>query len=332
MRLVVLLLAPLCFGADSYVPEPAKDALTGSPFDRYYTEDAFHRRITFYMTGDSGTRLPLVVSILGSGAHSNFVRRDGQLLDAHLRLREAFQGVAHVLVVEKPGIPFGFQPTHAGTAEGSSEEFRREYTLDRWSEAVSAALRAARSLPGVDASKTLVLGHSEGGLVASRIAVMNPFVTHVATLAGGGPTRLFTLMQLVRAGYLYQDASQDPRSRLAQFLSDWSKVEQDPENWNKDFLGHPFRAWTSFVRTSCAQELSNVNARIYIAQGTEDHNVIPAAFDVLYAELLAHKRDVTAELIPGADHGFNFPREPNRDGQAELFARLRAWFSAGAHN
>ncbi len=302
------------------------------PYDRFNTQDAFQRRIIFYLTSDGGAKLPLVVSILGSGAHSNFVQRDGKILDAHLRLREAFRGVAHVLIVEKPGIPFGFQPKRAGTAEGASEEFRREYTLDRWAEAVSAALRAAHALPSVDPSKTLVMGHSEGGLVAARVAAMNPFVTHVATLAGGGPTRLFTLMQLVRAGYLYQDASPEPRARLAQFLSDWNKVEQDPDNWSKDFLGHPYRAWTSFVRTSCAQELANSNARIYIAQGTEDRNVIPAAFDVLYAELLAHKRDVTAELIPGADHGFNFPREPNRDGQSELFAHLRGWFLAGAHN
>jgi dienelactone hydrolase len=304
-----------------YQAEVDRNQSDDIPYQRYFTRDAFERRITFYITkpANPSVRLPLVVSILGSGADSNFILRDGRILDGHRALRAIFAGRAHVLIVEKPGVSFCEHPKRMGTSDGASDEFRREYTLDRWAEAVTAAVRASRTLPFIDPARILVLGHSEGGLVASRVAAMNPFVTHIASLAGGGPTRLFSMVELARAGDL-------PDEREAKLLADWAAVMHDPDSTSKDFQGHPHRAWTSFAKSSCMEELLRTKARIYIAQGTNDHNVAPVTFDILRAHLLAHGRDVTADRIVGADHGFSFQAEPKRDGQSELFGRIRDWF------
>ena len=252
------------------------------PYQRYFTRDAFGRRITFYITkpAESALRLPLVVSILGSGADSNFIRRNGRILDGHRALRTIFAGRAYVLIVEKPGVSFCEHPKRVGTSDGASDEFRREYTLDRWAEAVSSAVRASRTVPFVDPTRTLVLGHSEGGLVACRVAAMNPFVTNVASLAGGGPTRLFSIIQLARGGYIYREAGDLPDQREEKLLSDWAAVMQDPDSTSKDLLGHPYRAWTSFAKSSCLEELLRTKARVYIAQGTEDHGVAPVTFEI----------------------------------------------------
>jgi pimeloyl-ACP methyl ester carboxylesterase len=327
-RLFALLSLVLSAAAqDAYRAEPDRKQTEDIAFQRYFTRDAFGRQIVFYITkpAEPAVRLPVVVSILGSGSDSNFIRRDGAILDAHRALRTVFAGRAYVLIVEKPGVAFCEHPKQTGTSQGASEEFRREYTLDRWAEAVSAALRASRTLPFIDATRTLVLGHSEGGLVASRVAAMNEFVTHVASLAGGGPTRLFSLMELARAGHIYADAG-NPGQREQKLLTDWAAVMQDPNSASKDFLGHPYRAWTSFAKSSCMEELLRTRARVYIAQGTEDHNVAPITFDILWTHLLAHERLVSADRVVGADHGFGFPAEPKRDGQSELFGRIRLWF------
>jgi len=71
--------------------------------------------------------------------------------------------------------------------------------------------------------------------------------------------------------------------------------------------------------------LLRTKARVYIAQGTEDHYVAAVTFEILRAHLLAHVRDVTDRMI-GADHGFSLPAEPKHDGQSELFGRIRGWF------
>ena len=140
--------------------------------------------------------------------------------------------------------------------------------------------------------------------MACTVAVMNPFVTHVASVAGGGPTRLFSLIKFCRAGILYKDVSDDPNQRVQKLVSDWREVLSDPDSTSKFFLGHTHRAWTSFTGSPCVAALSRTTARLYLAQGTDDHSVTPEATDVAYAELLAHGRDCTLDWVAGADHGF----------------------------
>jgi hypothetical protein len=308
--------------------QPAKDPQSppGMPYTRYYTLDRFDRRITFYVDGNQNERLPIVVSVLGSGAFSNFIRRDDRILDAHRTAREAFSGRAHMLVVEKPGVEFLEQHPDRGTATQGSAEFRRQHTLERWAEAVSAALRAARALPLSDNTRCLLIGHSEGGIVVARVAAENAFVTHVASLAGGGPTQLFDLLEAARAGRLYKELPADPEKQVAQLLADVAEMRTDPDNPEKFFLGHPYRRWSTFWSSSTLDELLRTKARIFIAQGTADQNASVTSFDVLHASLIVRGRPVTARRIVGADHGFGFADQPGRDGWTEIFEDIRNWF------
>src|SRR5207245_2206122 len=88
-------------------------------------------------------------------------------------LKSAAKGRIRVMVVEKPGVAFGAVPKKPGSAEEGSAEFRREHTLPRWVEAVNAALRATHRQEEVDWTRTLVVGHSEGGIVAAHVATAN---------------------------------------------------------------------------------------------------------------------------------------------------------------
>jgi dienelactone hydrolase len=302
---------------------------TGIPYTRYHTIDRFDRKIAFYINGNRNERLPIVVSILGSGAYSNFIQREGRILDAHRIDREVFGGKAHLLIIEKPGIEFLEEHPERGVATQGSPEFRREHTLERWAEAVSAALRAARQLPLADPGRCLVIGHSEGGVIAARVAAENPFVTHVASLAGGGPPLLFDFLESARAGRLdlYKDLPSDPERQVARLLADVADIQSDPDNPDKFWGGHPYRKWSTFWSSSPLEELLKTKARIFIAQGTADKSGrTVAGFDVLFATLLAHGRPVTARLIEGADHGFGVADHPERDGWKEMFEEIRDWF------
>ncbi len=323
--LLIVLLSPV--NAQSLY-EAVKDPQSpqGIPYTRYYTTDRFDRRITFYIDGRQDERLPIVVSVLGSGAFSNFIRRGERILDAHRTAREVFGGRAHILIVEKPGVDFLEQHPDRGTATQGSPEFRKQHTLDRWSEAVSAALRATRRLPLSDSSRCLLIGHSEGGIIVARVAAENTFVTHVATLAGGGPTQLFDLLEAARGGHLYRDLPPDPEKQVAKLLADVAEIQSNPNDSEKLFLGHPYRRWSTFWNSSTSEELLKTQGRIFIAQGTADRNVSVTSFDVLYASLLAHGRQVTAYRVAGADHGFGFADQPSRDGWNEIFEHVRNWF------
>lgn len=314
--------------------DPATPA--GFPYERYTTPDRFGRSITFYLSqppADGGdAALPLVVCVQGSGSQSIFLEVEtpegariasGGSEAALLRLG---RDSVRVLVVEKPGVAFLDQPAHPGGAEESSAEFRFEHTHERWAAAVHAALTAALALPGIDTGRVLVSGHSEGGQIACAVAALEPRVTHIASLAGGGPTQLFDLLELARAGRL-GDPAWAPEAAVAWVERGWREVLADPESTERFFLGHPHRRWSSFCRASALDELRRTRGRVFLAQGTADHNSLPQATEVLYADLLARGRDITYVRKDGADHGFAAPGdEPPNSGWLDVHQRLLEWF------
>jgi dipeptidyl aminopeptidase/acylaminoacyl peptidase len=323
--------------AQAHMPVPYRidgnpQRVASQPYERYATSDRFGRPITFYVSQSEGGALPLVVYVHGSGCASHFTRRDGRTVpqNGHATIADVARGRARVLIVEKAGVSYLDAPADAGSAQRASDEFLSEHTLDRWAEAVSSAIKAARTLPDIDPDRILVMGHSEGGLVACKVAADNTFVTHVATLSGGGPSQLFDLVELARQGHFARSASDDPELRARFILDEYAKVLSDPTSTTRQFLGHPYRRWSSFLATSPMEQLPRTNARIYIAQGAADTAVLPITARMLHAHLLARGKDVTLDFVAGADHSFSIipPSRPGVDGWREVCARIVEWYLA----
>jgi dienelactone hydrolase len=319
----------------SAVPENVTKDPTdlGLPFDRYFTRDKFGRKITFYLSKapEAHAKLPLVVVINGSGCSSSFMKI-GNKLGGGIQMLwlQIVNRHARVMVVEKPGVNFLDSPAEPGAATGCSKEFLLEHTLPRWAEAVGASIRAAQRLPQVDASRTLVAGISEGGIVAARAAAENPRITHVASLSGGGPTQLYDLAILARSQDMFEDASLTADERVNRLYAEWEKIRREPDSIDKLFLGHPYRRWSSFLATSVQDELLRSKSRIYIAHGSKDTSVPVESFDMLRAELAAHGRDFVAERVEGADHSFlkegDAPGPPQ--GLIEVLKHVWSWFQS----
>jgi len=316
--------------------EPPSDdgdpALAKLPFQRGTTKDSLGRTITYYLSrpsgNDSDAKRPVVLLILGSGAQSVFSQRGEMVFGSHQNpLQQQAKGRARVLITEKPGVKFLDARTRPGSAEGASEEFLKEHTLERWAEANAAALRVVWELPGIDPKRTMVIGHSEGAIVAARVAAELPQVTHVASLSGGGPTQLFDLADFQRQPRP-DDKPGDADRRAQKFYEEWAKILQDPDSTTKFWLSHPYRRWSSFLKHTVTEELLRGKAKIYLVQGVLDTSVSVKSFDVLLADLKTRGRDVTSERIEGADHGFRTQEMPqgSPEGMKAVFGRLLAWF------
>lgn len=302
------------------------------PYRRYFTEDPLGRRVTFYLSEEpaGGDALPLVAYVQGSGAQSLFVEASGGRLEGrggHNSLCDVARGRARLLVVEKPGVKYLDAPADPGGATGASAEFREEHTLERWAVAVGAALEAARSLPEIRGGRALIVGHSEGGIVAAKVAADHEWITHVAVLAGGGPTQLFDLIALARRGDAFEHVSKEPETRVAHVLEQWRAIQKEPDSAEKLFFGHPYRRWSSFLRTSTLEQLLRTKARVYVAQGTEDRAVAWDSFETLRAECLARGREAVFDSVVGADHSFAIRKDgATADGWTPLLARIVEWF------
>ncbi len=301
------------------------------PFRRYVAAGRDGKRITFYLSTSFSLAtqqtpshpVPLIVWVQGTGCSSQFVSVGG-------RMSRGFQGVlysvardrARVLAVEKPGVEFMDDPPDDGVdASTCRPEFRAEYTLDRWATTIADAIQAAQKLPGVDASKTLVIGISEGGIVAMRVSNLLPQVTHAASLSGGGPVYLFHLAEFMRSKKL--DAEKE-------VYACWSDILKDPDSASKFCWGQTYRQWSSFMKTSVIAEALQSHALLYFAHGTADTQQSIAGFDVLRAELAARQRDAVFERIEGADHALDLPNQKVPEGLEAVFGRVVDWFLGDA--
>jgi len=313
-----------------YEPRATATVLRQQPYQAFSTQDRFGRRIDFYASEEpeGGPPLPLLVYVHGSGCQSHFVEEEGRVQgrNGHGTIADVVRGRARLVIVEKPGVTLFDSPPDPGGATHASAAFRTEHTLERWSEAVHAALEAARRLPGVRPDRVLVAGHSEGGIVAAKVAADDRAVTHVAVLAGGGPTQLFDLLALARRGWLLQSVSAVSQERVEAALTQWRDIEAAPQSPDRFFLGHPFRRWSSFLSSSTLEQLLKTDARIYAAQGTEDQAVAWESFEVLRSELLARGRRAEFDLVEGADHSFAVHGVPPSDGWKDLFGRILTWY------
>jgi dienelactone hydrolase len=296
------------------------EAVPGTAFSRYFTVDHFGRRISFFLTrSEGGSRpLPLIVWVQGTGCASLF-GRDGNRITvrAQALVNEAARGRAVVLAVDKPGVEFLDQQADAGDSSACRPAFLREHTLDRWAEAIGASIAAARRQPGIDPARTLVIGASEGGLVALRVSNLVRSVTHVASLAGGGPSHLFDLAEFVRRRDL------DPEKEV---YDCWRDVMREPDSVTKFCWGHPYRQLSSFMKTSLVEECLRSRAKIYLVHGTADEQNFVAGFDVLRAELAARGRDAVFERIEGADHAFTVPPQAPPEGLVAVLGRIIDWY------
>jgi pimeloyl-ACP methyl ester carboxylesterase len=299
----------------------AEDYPVGNqPFRRYVAKGRDGHYITFYLSIQQvpSRPVPLIVWVQGTGCSSQFVSLGGRMSRG---LQGVLNSVAHgrarILAVEKPGVEYLDDHPDDGDASACRPEFRAEFTLDRWAATIADAIQAAQNLPGVDPSKTLVIGISEGGIVAMRVSNLSPVVTHAASLSGGGPVYLFHMAEFMRSKGL--DAEKE-------VYACWSDVLKDPESDTKFCWGQTYRQWSSFMKTSVIAEALKSHALLYFVHGTADAQQSIAGFDVLRAELAAKQRDAVFERIDGADHALDLPSQNVPEGLEAVFGRVENWF------
>lgn len=294
------------------------EAVEGTPFQRYSLDAG---RLTFYLSvAPAARRAPLVLYVQGTGCASPFAIENGRVFSGpQSLLHDVFGASARVMVVEKPGVRYLDNPENPGNSRLCRVEYREQYTLDAWVRTLAHALQAARALPGVDGARTLVVGHSEGAIVALRLSNAAPRVTHVAALSGGGPTYLFHMSEFFRK------QGMDPEKDL---YPCWSQIRRDPASATRFCWGQTFRQWSSFMKTSILQEALASKSALYLGHGAKDEQNPVSAFDVLRAELAARGRAALFDRVEGAGHAFDLPGQPQPEGFAAIFQRILAWFGA----
>ena len=296
-------------------PVAAQQMLPGKPLERHVVRDHLDRSITYYANRPT-RRAPILLMIQGSGC-GGFLKPGGgsTLFDL---LPFAAEGKFKVVAVEKP---FSDPAKEGGTASNCGNAFNADFTADRWLVAIRAALDDARRLPDVDPSRTIVLGVSEGAVMASLLAGRDPRITDAIVIGGSGTTQLF---DFIVSGYQCFDRP----ACLTDVETQARAIAADPTSTTRFVWGHPFLRWSSFFKVDPGEELLRSHARIYLAFGTADASVPALSQEVAVAKLLAAGRDLTVRRVPDAGHDL-LPRGAiNYDALDVEYRRALAWVDA----
>ena len=258
--------------------------------------------ITIPKGASARARVPAVVTITGSGSQD----RDEAipLFKGYRIFREIAdtlgrRGIAVLRMDDR-----GFGGSGGDAASSTSADFAQD---------IQAGLAYLRTRPEIDPAKLALVGHSEGGIIAPKVALAEPQLAGIVLLAGtayaGRPILTFQLSNAIK-----NDTSLTPTQRDSALAALPATIDagaaQSP--WMRYFLDYDPSVTARKVTTP-----------VLILNGETDLQVTVDHVPLLEkAFKAAGNRDVTAKILPNLNHLFVYDPEgfPGRYVQLPSFA------------
>jgi pimeloyl-ACP methyl ester carboxylesterase len=148
-----------------------------------------------------------------------------------------------------------------------------------------------RAQPGIDPQRIILIGYSEGGLIAPMVAAKDPSIAGVVTLAGPGVSGLEVARYQVE-----QPILRDPKMSDADRERELAKQMEEAL---KDLSPHE----TSFMAIDPIPYARQVRCPALIIQGGTDATVpVRSAARIASAMRAGGNSDVTVHIVPGVSH------------------------------
>ncbi|SKB71184.1 hypothetical protein [Luteibacter sp. 22Crub2.1] len=319
--IILTAMAALAGGLATHMPAHADEARqtfrpTGIPATLPVTGtelvDGKVVRSRYYRYGDGEPgQKPIVIFVPGSGCDGALaLGRDGKAhagleMFALPRLRDV-----DVYVVEPPGIPRQFAAPEHGLSEGCPAAF---LAANRFEDVMAAYGRALHDITDgrVAGRPVMIVGTSDGALMAAALAAGDTATTHLVLISGFGTSQVADQLRQ-RVDQAFSDRVDE--KGVASVREYRSKLEvaqkhpQSPVLWQ----GQPMSRWSSSAQISGVDLLRRLPATVHLllVQGGRDTSWSPDAFRQGVATLLASGRGMAIRYIACGDHQLMCAGEP----------------------
>ncbi|TEU06586.1 MAG: alpha/beta fold hydrolase [Candidatus Aminicenantes bacterium] len=273
--------------------------------DKYTSEDVTYSSGDIEMAGtltipsDGKDKHPAAVLISGSGPQD---RNEDTVGPGGLKMG-IFKQIAHVL--SENGIAvLRYDDRGTGESQGSFGEAAQEDLVQD----ARAAVAYLRTREDIIPERIALVGHSEGGIIAPRIAAEDSKVFAIVLLAGTAKTGDQVLREqfnfLMDSMELPKDRREEAMARYEDMLKiiKGEPVDEEAEEKLKPLIEPQLKWLRSFVDYDPLSVLGDIEAKILIINGGKDKQVFPEHAKMLHKRLKKLKKPVTLKIFPDLNH------------------------------
>jgi pimeloyl-ACP methyl ester carboxylesterase len=292
---------------------------------------------TFNSTIDK--KKPLLVFIHGSGNHPTFeYHKDLKTYKRAAFIEvEKYKDKFHIIYVAKPGVPLfdtiQKDSVNFSTSYPTSKEFTENFSLEWRAETASLIIDRAIKLLPVETSKILVIGHSQGGQVAPKVAVLNKKVTHCVMLNCNSLNHLYDFVLQERlAAQKGEITYEESQKNIDSLFTEYKRIFSEPNSKTKYFYDETLYRWASFSDETPLENMLKLKIPIYLIAGGKDiYGSVTMNTDYAEIEFLRYgKTNLTYKVYPNANHFLQDELIENGktklvNRKAEIFMNIFEW-------
>lgn len=166
----------------------------------------------------------------------------------------------------------------------------------------------------------VLLGGSEGSMLATMLAARLDFVTATIALNHGGATFDSTIRHNITGTIPDGPDRQAALDGFEQFKAQILKGQQ----MQAPMSGHATSWWKSILKVNMLDELLKVNSPVYLMQALDDTNTSPEQAQILWQALRQnHKTNVTTKSYANMNH--TFKDSDGNDKTDLVIADIQSW-------
>jgi pimeloyl-ACP methyl ester carboxylesterase len=202
-----------------------------------------------------------------------------------------------------------FVPDRSTGLFDCGREFHLANNPDQWVADYSEFIMAQISSIAPKPKNIVLVGVSEGALIATKVAGLSSEITHLAIIGSGGYSMRESLATLKQRSAIWFDVD-----------SGWKKIAADPRSIEKDWYGNPYRWWSDVMDIDPLPDFLKLNIPIIVGIGEKDESVpVESALFLESKFKEAGKNNLILKVYPESDHRLNGNGISHRN---EFFAEL----------
>ena len=270
---------------------------------------------------------PVILLLKGSGADSVFAYKEDKIYKPFL-FKELLKHNKewHIVCVEKRGVQLG-DHVNASGFKNCSQEFIKYYTKENRVSDINIVINYLHDHDISNQKELIIIGHSEGSMIAPSVAVINSKVTHIALFGFSATHGLldFLISQRIQLESNKID-EKEFHENYDWLVSTFKDVYQNREP-GRELFGHTHKRWLSFSFEKSLDDLLRVEAPIFLGIGSSDRSAPPLGSDIVIEEFIkAGKDNITYKNYVGFDHAF-MKKDKGKTyyGHSEIFVDILEW-------